>query len=108
KAAAVIAMEVLVKEHEISPVRVGSVALLVTMDWTAARFIPQEQAAQAFRKFAGHVIEVHQVAGTGGELDLEVVPEVIIELLQGLDEEIVHGKPDRPSPVRVPTKQNRL
>ena len=40
-------------------------------------------------------------------LDFKVVPQIIVEFLQGFDQEIVDGKPDRPAPVGVAAEDAR-
>src|SRR5882762_4841325 len=41
----------------------------------------------------------------GGELHLEAVAQVVVELLERLDHEVVHRKPDRAAPVRVAAEE---
>ena len=47
------------------------------------------------------------IARAGGALDFEIVAQVVVELLQRLDQQIIHRKPDRPAPVRIAAEQAR-
>ena len=44
--------------------------------------------------------------GTGRTLHLEIIAEIVMELLQRLDHQEIHRKPDRAAPVRVAAEQS--
>src|SRR5262245_53521286 len=68
----------------------------------------QEQPRQAARKFVGDFIDGDAFSGTGRILDFKIVAVVMVKLLQALDEEVVHWHPNRPTPVRVATKETGI
>src|SRR5262245_13709995 len=96
-----IAIEVLVKEHEVVPVRIAPVLFDALEHGTCAVAITQEDARKPSRKVGCDLFERHQLAGTCRTLDLEVVAEVVMELLERFDQQVVDRKPDRPTPVRI-------
>src|SRR6266852_9837490 len=105
-ASAGIAVEVLVEEHQIAPVRVGLKPLQVPKHRAAALLIVKENARHAARQFARHFPKGHHLSRAGRELDLELVPEVVMKLLERLDQQVVHREPDRSTPVGVPAEKS--
>ncbi len=59
---------------------------------------------QAIGDFVGDLEEVHQVAGTSGALDFEVVAVIRKIVHQGADDQRVDRHPDRSPPIRVAAK----
>ena len=53
----------------------------------------------------GNALQVQIVARTGGIFYLQIVAIVVKELLQGLDEQEVDGKPHGTTPVRVAAEE---
>src|SRR5215470_18964951 len=100
-ARAVVAVKVLVEEHEVTPVWVALEFLGAAVDGPASVGASQEDARQPPRQLRGDLPEVQPRAGAGRELDLQGVAVEVVELLQRLEQQIVHRKPDRPAPVRV-------
>src|SRR5947209_5841594 len=96
-----VAVEVLVEEHEILPVRVVAIESVRGVHRPAALAVLQENAGHSARDLGGHLPERHHRSGAGRALDLEVVAEIVVELLERLDEQEIHREPDWPAPVRV-------
>lgn len=109
----------LVEVDIVAEVRVPVELWVASVDGTSAVLVPAEDVDQAVLDLLGasrkvHVLQVsgkpylaHErahVATAGWALDLQILPIVLVESLQTLNEEQVDGEPDRPSPVRVTTK----
>src|SRR5688572_23870297 len=101
----VVTVEVFVEEDVVAEMRIVLILALTAEYGPVAVFPAEKQACQASRQLGRNAAEIHEIAGTGGELDLKVVAVVVIELLQRLDEEVVHGKPDRSAPVGVTAEE---
>ena len=99
-------MEVFVKQDQVAPVRVGLELFEISEYRPAAVFVLQKDAGHAARQFARHFPQVHHLSGTGGELDFEIVAQVVMKLLQRLDQQIIHREPDRPTPVGIAAEQS--
>src|SRR3954465_10329763 len=104
-ASARIAVKVFIEEQVIPEMRVGLHTRVVTESRSAAIAICEEYLRQACRDFVRRVVQRDKLPGTGRTLDLELIAIIMMELLQGLDDQEVHGKPDRAPPVRVAAKQ---
>src|SRR3974390_3243925 len=100
-------MEVLVKQHEVAPVRIGLKLLQISEDGSSSTLVLQEYARHAARQFAGNIPQRKHPARSSWEFDLEVVTKVVMELLKRLDQKEIEGKPDWPAPVGIPTEQPR-
>src|SRR5216684_101925 len=96
-----IAMEVFVKQHQIAPMAVGLELFEISENWPAAFFIAKKDARHAARQFARDFPQGHHVSGTRRELDLEIRPEIVIEFLQRLDQQVVYREPNGAAPVGV-------
>src|SRR5215470_5035262 len=68
---AVVAVEVLVEQDVITPVRVRLELLRAAIDGAPALGVPQEDARQARGELAAYLEQVHEFPGAGGALDLE-------------------------------------
>src|SRR5262245_61957517 len=69
-----VAVEVLVEQDKVAPVRVLLEAVRVAVDGPAAVAPAQEQAGEPAGQLGGDLPEVQQPAGAGRTLDLQVVP----------------------------------
>src|SRR6266404_2885152 len=101
-----IAVEVFVEGHIIAPVTVVLKFLMSAENGPASFAIAQEYPHQAAGYLRRNFPQILFLSGTGGKLHLKFVAKEVVELLQRLDQEIVHRKPDRPAPVRVSTKNS--
>src|SRR5271166_6599640 len=89
KARSGVAVEVLVEENMISPVRIGLELIRVGEGGTAAILVAKEDPRQAIRQLFAHLEEVHHPARSGRALDSETVAVVEIVLDQRADDEPV-------------------
>ena len=105
EAAARVAVEVLVKEHEVTPVGVAGEPLDVPVDGTAARPVTQEDAGEPLRQLAGHLAERREPSRAARAFDFEPVPVEVIEFLERLHEQVVDGKPHGAAPVRIAAEE---
>src|SRR5215831_21276039 len=99
-----VAVEVLVKEDMVPPVRILLEFVGAAVHRTAPVAIPKENPREPVCELRGDVKQVHQPTGAGGTLDFEVVSVIEVEVQQRPDDEGVHRHPDRSTPVRVPTE----
>src|SRR5947209_5866795 len=81
----VIAVEVLVKQDEITPVRVLLKRSGSPIDRTLALLISQEDVGQPPRDLFGNLIEVHVPSGAGGTFDGKIIPVIGVIVQQGSD-----------------------
>src|SRR6185312_8678392 len=105
--AALVAVEVLIEQEEVPPVRIVLERLGVAVDRPAPVTPAQEEARESPRELGRDLPEIEETAGAGRALDLQVVAVEVVESLQRLDEQVVDRKPDRSAPVRVTAEQPR-
>src|SRR5689334_5014575 len=98
-AGTVVAVEVLVKEDQIAPVRIVLIAAVLSVHGTAALFVLKEDAREPSRELSRDIPQREVLSRCGRILNFEIVAEVVMELLQRFDDEVVHREPDRPAPV---------
>ncbi len=101
EARAVIAMEILVEEQAIPPVRVALEFLGSPVHRPPARLVAQKDADQPIGDLAGDLEEVHQHTRARRAFDLEGVAVVQIVLQHGADQQGVHRHPYRAAPVGI-------
>src|SRR5262249_53868848 len=82
QAGAVVAMEVLVKQDQVAPVRVVLELLRPTVDRTPAILVLEEDAGASTRDLFSDLIQVHEAAGTRWAFHLEIVAVVAVVLQQ--------------------------
>src|SRR5271165_2796374 len=80
QARTVIAVEIFVEQYVVPPQRIGLELLRASVNRPPAGFVPQEYPFQTIGYFVGDLEQVHQLAGAGGALDLEVVAVIQVEL----------------------------
>src|SRR6516162_8345143 len=66
EAGAVVAVEVLVEQHEIAPVRIVLELFRSTVDGSSPFAVAQEDGGETSRELLGDLIQRHLVAGPGG------------------------------------------
>src|SRR5262249_25485078 len=76
EAGPVVAVEVLVEQDEVPPVRVGLELLGAAVDRAATVVVPQEDARRSTADLLGDLLEVHSPSGPGGAFDGEGVTVV--------------------------------
>src|SRR2546422_9064454 len=97
----VVAVEVFVEEDQVAPVRVTLKFLGPPVDGTAPVLVAEEDSREAPRDLAGYRPQVEHGPGAGRARHLERIAVEVVELLERLDQEIVHREPDGAPPVRV-------
>src|SRR5262245_44020124 len=73
---AVVAVEILIEQNVIAPVRVGLELLRAAVHRPPPVLVAQEHPAEPLADLFGDLVEIHHVPGAGGTLDLEVVAVV--------------------------------
>src|SRR2546421_887849 len=104
-ARAVVAVEVLVEQEVVAEVRIALQLLGLAEGRPAAVLIEKEDGGEAAGDLGRHLSERHLPARTGGKFDGELFAQVVVELLQRLDEQEVHGEPDGAAPVGIPPEE---
>src|SRR5260370_39859544 len=94
EATAGVAMKVLVKKNVVAKVWIVLEPVIVTARGAPAMRVGEKQSRQAAFQLDGHVVDGHVVARASRALDLELVSVVVVELLERLDDDKIHGKPD--------------
>src|SRR6266540_6872214 len=100
-----VAVEVLVEQDQVAPVGIALEQLEGAVDRPASVTAAQEDAGEAPRQLGRDLPQRHRLPRARGELDLELALEEVIEALERLDQQEVHGEPDRPAPVGVPPEE---
>src|SRR4051794_6631641 len=85
QARTVVAVEVLVEEQMVAPVRVDLDFLRPAEDRPPALLVAQEDADQPPGELVGDLIEAEELARAGRALHPEIVAVVVVELLDRLD-----------------------
>ena len=74
-------MEVLVKQHQIAPVWISGVSLIISVAWPSSILIGQKQRHHAPAQFESNTTQAHAISRPGGALYHEfVTKEIIIAL----------------------------
>src|SRR4029434_6257635 len=94
-------VEVLVERDQVAPVWIALEGLHVPEYRTPAVRPTQEDARETPRELHRDIPELHAPAGARRALDPRPLAQEPVELLQRLDQQIVHREPDRPAPVRI-------
>ena len=92
-------MEIFVEKYMVPEVGIRLQLLSSTIQRTAAVGAGQKETGKSAAQLRGHVAKTQLVAGAGGELDLEVVAEIVVELLERLDQKVVDRESDGTAPV---------
>src|SRR6266446_7522671 len=107
EAGAVVAMKIFVEKDEVAPVRIALKALGAASYGPATARIAKKNMNEPPGDFRGDLPEIGFGAGIGGALHFEIFAVVVMIFLQGFDQQIINRKPDRPAPVRIPSKEAR-
>ena len=95
------AVEILVKQHEIAPVRIIRVPRHIAMTWACAILVRQKDTPQPAGKFARYFLKRHHVSGPGRAFDFERVAIKEVITFERFDDQEIDREPDRTAPVRV-------
>src|SRR5947208_2087314 len=104
-AGAVVAVEVLIEEDQVAPGRIALELRRAAAHGPAAVLSTEEDPGEPPRELGGHRPEVQHPAGACRARNLHAVAVEVVELLERLDQEVVHREPDRAAPVRVTTEE---
>ncbi len=102
---AVVAVEVFVKQNQVAPVRIVLKNFRSTGDGAAAVPISQKDMDQAARNLRSDLPEVGFAIRMRRTFHFEVFAIVVMKLLERLDKQIVHGKPNRAAPIGIAPEQ---
>src|SRR5712691_5409081 len=81
-AGAVVAVEVLVEQNHVTPVRVALELLRVAEDRPVTVLAAQEDPREAPRELGGHLPEIQRLGRTGRTRNLQAVAVEVMELLE--------------------------
>src|SRR5207249_4136432 len=90
-----------------SPVMVGLELGVASVDRSSPIWPAQENTGQASGKLSRYVPDGRALARSGRALDLKAGTIEVVELLKGLDQQVVDGKPDRSAPVGISAEEAR-
>src|SRR5438477_12233152 len=99
KAATGIAMEMLIKQHQLFPIVLIGQATIFTIERPLTRFIRQKELHQASLDFPRNLRQVHHLPRSGWTFHLEGAANKMVIALQRLNQQIIQWKPDRATPV---------
>src|SRR5215831_19998873 len=105
KAGTVIAVEIFVKQYEVTPVWVLLEHLRLAIYGPAPVRVTQEETRQPTRQLFGHLPEGRLTLGAGRQWDQQAITVKVMQPLQRLDEQVIHREPDRTTPVGIATEQ---
>lgn len=94
-----VAVKILVKENVVLEMRVGGQLGMVFQNRALAVSALHKQLRQAPPEFARYFQDGHVFAGAGGTFNFEIVAVIIMEFLQGFDEQVVHWHPNGAAPI---------
>src|ERR1700691_5842351 len=100
------AVKVLVKQNQVSPMRVCLELLQFAEDRATALFVTQKDVCHPARQLPRYVPQRPHVSRSSRKLNSKIVTEIVVELLQGFDQEEIHRKPDGATPVRIASEQS--
>src|SRR5262245_40248994 len=98
QAGAIIAVEVLVEQDEIAPMWIFLENARTPVNRPASTSVAEEDAGQTPREILGDLVQIHELAGAGRTLHLEVLAVVHEVVEQRADDQPVDRHPDRAAP----------
>src|SRR5215469_6716919 len=101
---AIVAVEVLIEEDAVSPVRIVMKHIARAKDRSLSFRVANEYTNQAIRDIAGDFEKVHPLSGSGRAFNLEIVAVIFVEQDERPYDQQIYGKPDRSPPVRIASK----
>src|SRR5262249_1024519 len=100
-----VAVEVLVEEQVVPPVRIVLEPVAAAEDGTPSGGVAQEDVREPLLDLPGNLEQVHQAARAGRALDFEILSVIGEVVEQAADEHHVDRQPDRSAPVRVSSEE---
>src|SRR5262249_28776296 len=105
EAGAVVAVEVLVEQEQVSPVWIRLEFPGAPVRGTGALLVTQERTHETLGDFSSNLEQVHALAGARRALHREVVAIKRVQIQEPADDEHVHREPDGSPPVRVAAEE---
>src|SRR4051812_19801771 len=100
-----VAVEVLVEQHQVTPVRVLLKYSVASVRRTTLSVLRQEESREPPRQFLGDLCKRQVLPRPGRAFHGELVAVVVVVALQPLDQQQIRRKPHGPAPVRVASEQ---
>jgi hypothetical protein len=100
----ILTLKVFVEQDQVTPVRVFLEYLRATIYRPSPGTIPQENAYQSLGQLHRYFPESHLFTRACRTLHCKFITQVTMELLERLDNQVIHGEPHRTTPVRVAPK----
>src|SRR5439155_16651974 len=104
-AAARFAVEVFVKQYEVTPVWIVHVFRDLAMTRPRPVLVRQKDAPEPARNLTCYLLKRGHISRAGRALDLERLAIKKVVTFERFDDQEVNRKPDRPPPVRIATEQ---
>jgi hypothetical protein len=104
EAGAVVAMEVFIKQREVTPVGVLLKRLRPPIYGPVSVRTTQEETRQPTRQLCGYLPEGRLTFGAGRQGDQQAITVEVVQPLQRLDEQVIQREPDWSTPVGVATE----
>src|ERR1700688_2865750 len=96
-----VAVEALVKKKQVAPMRICLKLLQVAEYRSVALFVTKKDVCHPARQLTRDIPQRLHVSRSSRELNFEIVTEIVVEFLQGLDQQKIHRKPNGATPVRI-------
>src|SRR2546423_209472 len=98
---AVVAVKVLVKLDQITPIWILLKPLNVTVHRPASGGVTHQWQRQSLRNIGCNIPQRHHRSRARWKFNLEVVAKIEVKPLKRLDQQEIDRKPDRTAPIRV-------
>jgi hypothetical protein len=105
-APSVVAIEVLVEQHQLLPVRVRRVPRLVTVTGPSSCGVGEEQAGKPGLQLQRDFLQRQPGSRPYGAFDRELRAVEVVVPLQRLQHQEIDREPDRPPPIRVASEES--
>src|SRR5262249_38309595 len=105
QAGAVVAVEVLVEQDQVAPMRIGLEFSGASVDGASALLVAKEQTREPLGDLSRDLEQGYVLAGARRTLHGELVAVEGVEIQEPADEQHVHRKPDGPPPVGVAAEE---
>ena len=104
----IVAVEILVEQDQVAPVRIFLEFLCASVDRPTAIRVAKERGGKPALDLLCHLEQRHILAGTGRALDFEVVAIKRVQVQERPDDQHIDGHPDGTPPVGVAAEHSRI
>jgi len=94
-AAAAVAVKIFIEQHVVAEVRIVLLARVLREHGSFASLVLEEYFGQTHGDLARRRVDGDEIPRSRGALDFEIVAVIVMELLQGFDQQVVDREPDR-------------